>query len=62
MRNGPFHDTDDTVTGPHPGQAYYRIDRTTRKTQFNKVNAAIREFFSTGCEKAVLWGFALPPT
>eukprot|EP00959_Pyramimonas_sp_CCMP1952_P371424 7777702-Pyramimonas_sp.AAC.1 len=59
-RNGPFHDNGDTVTRPRPGQAYYSTDRTTRKTQFNKVNAAMREFFSIGC-KAVLWGTALPP-
>ncbi|CAK0895121.1 unnamed protein product, partial [Prorocentrum cordatum] len=59
-RNGPFHDTDDTVTRPSPGQAYYRV-RTTRKTQFNRVNAAMREFFSIGCNGAALWGTALPP-
>ncbi|CAK0895309.1 unnamed protein product, partial [Prorocentrum cordatum] len=29
--------------------------------QFNKVNAAIWKFCSAGCERAALWGTALPP-
>ncbi|CAK0791039.1 unnamed protein product, partial [Prorocentrum cordatum] len=60
-RNGPFHDNDDTVQRPTPGQHYYRVDRATRKAQFNKVNATIREFFSAGCDRAALRGTALPP-
>eukprot|EP00959_Pyramimonas_sp_CCMP1952_P337801 7073966-Pyramimonas_sp.AAC.1 len=60
-RNGPFHDTDDAVARPCPGQAHYRVDRTKRKAQFNKVNAAMRELFSIGCDRAALWGTDLPP-
>ncbi|CAK0820304.1 unnamed protein product, partial [Prorocentrum cordatum] len=60
-KRGPFHDSDATVRRPPPGQPYYRVDRATRMAQFKKVNAAIREFFSAGCERAALWGTALPP-
>eukprot|EP00959_Pyramimonas_sp_CCMP1952_P406911 8528231-Pyramimonas_sp.AAC.1 len=60
-KNGPFHDAADAVARPCRGQAYYRADRTTRKAQFNGVNAAMREFFSIGCNRAALWGTALPP-
>ncbi|CAK0804784.1 unnamed protein product, partial [Prorocentrum cordatum] len=60
-KHGPFHDSDATVRRPIPGQPYYRVDRTTKMARFNKVDAAIREFFSARCERAAMWGTALPP-